>query len=166
MASAVSLTSSTCMQRKIHGHLFYYCDIPGRAHWCQHSLLLFASASAVRRLLSSELFLTLALRVDHCLLAAGSERMNKNEFMRMLQRQYISIASFFVIKSKNLHHFPPNSIYHTLLATLTFNLFVGLPSNSHLAAYIEALFSIQECYVLNFFFWGRGPLAQLATEAK
>lgn len=77
---AVSLTCSMFMQRKIHGHLFYYCDIASSVsthYFCLQRHQLFA----VCCLLSSQLFLTLALRFDHCLLAAGSERMNKNEFM-------------------------------------------------------------------------------------
>lgn len=146
------------MRRKIHGHLFYCCDIPGRAHWCQHSLLLFATASAVCCLLSSELFLTLAPRFDHCLLAAGSGRMNRNEFMRMLERQYISISLIFCYQIKKSQSLTTQLHLPYIARNTDFYLSVSLPSNSHLAAYIEALFRINECYVLDFlFFGGRDP---------
>lgn len=74
------------------------------------------------------------------------------------------LASFFVIKSKNLNHLHITQLHLSYIARKTdFYLSVSLPSNSYLAAYIEALFRIKEFYVLNFlFFWGTETLSPVS----
>lgn len=70
------------------------------------------------------------------------------------------LASFFVIKSTKSQSLT-TQVHLPYIARNTdfYFLSVGHPSNSHLAAYIEALFEIQECYVLDFFiFLGTGTL--------